>query len=272
LGSRPIEISYSMSAISQLKDKRILLTRAVPQAQSFANQLKERGAFPIIIPTIQISDPPDWGPFDKALAMLSEFHWLLFTSVNAVEKTAKRLKEADLKLSDYPLLKIAVVGSKTAEVVQKEGWKVSLLPKQYQAEGLLYELEKQGVSHKKIWFPRALRGRDILHEGLTRLGGTVVMTAAYENTVPIENESKLLSTLAHENLDWLVFTSPSTIANFFTLISNQIPLEDLPKIASIGAVTTKALLRYGIDPKVSANPQNVDGLLIGMERWELENR
>lgn len=261
-----------MSATSQLKDKRILLTRPNAQAKPFADQLKQRGAFPTIIPTIQISDPPSWTPFDQALSGLSEYNWLLFTSVNAVEKTSKRLKEFDLNILDYPKLKIAVVGSKTAEMVRKEGWPVNLLPKQYQAEGLLYELEKQGVSHKKIWFPRALRGRDILTEGLTRLGGTVTMTPVYENTVPIENESKLLSTLAHENLDWIVFTSPSTVANFFTLISNQVPLEDLPKIASIGAVSTKALLRCGIDPKVNANPQNVDGLLIGMERWELENR
>ena len=69
---------------------RVLITRSPRQASALADQLRALGADPILIPTIELADPTTFAPLDAALAHLDHFHWLLFTSANAVEAFTKR--------------------------------------------------------------------------------------------------------------------------------------------------------------------------------------
>jgi uroporphyrinogen-III synthase len=70
---------------------RVLITRAAHQSSALADQLRALGADPILIPTIELADPTTFAPLDAALAHLDHFHWLLFTSANAVEAFHHRL-------------------------------------------------------------------------------------------------------------------------------------------------------------------------------------
>ena len=70
---------------------RVLITRAAHQTSALADQLRALGADPILIPTIELADPTTFAPLDAALAHLEAFHWLIFTSANAVEAFHRRL-------------------------------------------------------------------------------------------------------------------------------------------------------------------------------------
>jgi uroporphyrinogen-III synthase len=70
---------------------RVLITRSPHQASALADQLRALGADPILIPTIELADPTTFAPLDQALTHLDTFHWLLFTSANAVEAFHRRL-------------------------------------------------------------------------------------------------------------------------------------------------------------------------------------
>ena len=70
---------------------RILVTRSPHQASELADALRALGADPILIPTIELTAPTTYAPLDEALAHLDHFHWLLFTSANAVEAFHRRL-------------------------------------------------------------------------------------------------------------------------------------------------------------------------------------
>src|ERR1700689_3647314 len=70
---------------------RVLITRSPHQASALADQLRALGADPILLPTIELADPTTFAPLDAALAQLDRFHWLLFTSANAVEAFHRRL-------------------------------------------------------------------------------------------------------------------------------------------------------------------------------------
>jgi len=70
---------------------RVLITRSPHQASALADQLRALGADPILIPTIELADPTTFAPLDAALAHLDHYHWLLFTSANAVEAFHRRL-------------------------------------------------------------------------------------------------------------------------------------------------------------------------------------
>ena len=88
---------------------RILITRSLHQASELADALRALGAEPILIPTIELADPTTFAPLDAALATLTlppqqgGFHWLLFTSANAVEAFAVRLQNSVI-LSEASLL------------------------------------------------------------------------------------------------------------------------------------------------------------------------
>src|SRR4051794_5647557 len=70
---------------------RILITRSPHQASELAERLRALGAEPILIPTIDIVAPTSFDVLDALIDHLDNFHWLVFTSANAVEKFYRRL-------------------------------------------------------------------------------------------------------------------------------------------------------------------------------------
>ncbi len=75
-----------------LLGKRILLTRPRHQASEMAARLEELGAVVSLLPAVEIREPADWTPVDRALADLSRYQWLVFTSVNGVDALIRRLR------------------------------------------------------------------------------------------------------------------------------------------------------------------------------------
>ena len=69
--------------------KRILVTRAREQAGGTAALLRELGADPWVVPTIDLRAPADPAPLALALADLRRgaYTWAAFTSANGVERT-----------------------------------------------------------------------------------------------------------------------------------------------------------------------------------------
>ncbi|MCP4749672.1 MAG: uroporphyrinogen-III synthase [Proteobacteria bacterium] len=254
--------------MNPLTGKRILITRDASQSGSLSEKLTDLGAEVISISTISIADPPKWCPFDEAARQLPKFDWILFSSVNAVIRTNGRLLELSLDLKSYPDLKIAAVGSQTAKVAEENGWRVDLIPARFQAEGLLQALLSIGVSENEIWLPRALKAREHLPDELRKAGANVMVTPVYQNTVPYENGDRLNQTLARGDIDWITFTSSSTAANFFKILGRDLSQEQLPKLASIGTLTTRTLNDLSLEPQFTADPQNLDGLCRGILKWE----
>ena len=79
-----------------VRPPRILVTRSPHQASVLADHLRALGAEPILIPTIELVDPTSFAPLDAALRNLDHFHWLLFTSANAVEAFHHRFEVLNL--------------------------------------------------------------------------------------------------------------------------------------------------------------------------------
>src|SRR5579884_2037246 len=72
--------------------KRILLTRPRHQADDLAQRLEQLGAVTCNLPVVEIRDPADWTPGDRAIAHLERYDWLVFTSVNGVDALLRRLR------------------------------------------------------------------------------------------------------------------------------------------------------------------------------------
>src|ERR1035437_6070503 len=112
-GPRPISCSLLESGTGEAKPmtplahRRILITRPPQQASELAGRLRALGATPISIPTIEIAPPASFAALDAALASLSSFDVVAFTSANAV--TAFQQRARLLGIVPQPR-RIAVVG------------------------------------------------------------------------------------------------------------------------------------------------------------------
>jgi len=250
--------------MTSLQGRKILITRDASQAGSLKEKLADLGGDVICVPTIAITEPPDWAPFDKASTRLPEFDWVVFSSVNAVSRTADRLSHLRIASDVLNSSRLAAVGNQTAVAAAAYGWQIEVVPDRFQAEDLLERLLKTDVSGKNIWIPRALEARPFLVDELRRARAEVLETPVYQNTIPYENRVRLRDVLLNGKIDWITFTSSSTVTNFLKILGDHVSLKQLPRLASIGRITTQTLEKYGLIPDFTADPQNLDGICQGL--------
>ena len=73
--------------------KKVLVTRATTQSKKFTKLLEEEGAQVIEFPTIDVVPVRTWSRIDKAIETLSNYNWLIFTSVNGVNFFFQRFRK-----------------------------------------------------------------------------------------------------------------------------------------------------------------------------------
>jgi uroporphyrinogen-III synthase len=242
-----------------LAHKRILITRSRHQSSDLATQLEALGATTILIPTIEIAPPSSYAGLDAALANLSTYDWLLFTSANAVEVFQKRLSQQPMPLS----LRIAAVGPATARAIEAIGLTVDLIPPQYVAESLAAALAPYAPSARMLLI-RAAEARNVLPEALTAAGATVTIAEAYRNQIPPGSIPALQRLFSDPALypDAITFTSASTARNLFALLGAAgLTLPAQVALASIGPITSQTLREQGHQPHVEASQATIPALV-----------
>lgn len=247
-----------------LAGRSVVVTRASAQAGSLSAPLERLGAEVVAVPVIEIVDPPQPERFEAAMRDLASYDWLIVTSANGADRTLAAAERAGMTLSGEGAPKIAVVGEATARRLEAAGVEPALVPESYRQEGVAAAFaalsEEPGG---RVLFARALEGRDLLADELRALGYEVDLVAAYA-TVPATAESATLERLAR-GVDVVTFTSPSTVHNFFAFLeANGADAADLmsrAEAASIGPVTTRALLARGIEPGIEPVTSTVPALV-----------
>jgi len=87
----------------------VLVTRPRHQAAEMVARLEELGAVVSLLPTVEIREPDDWTAVDGALADLSSYQWLVFTSVNGVDALIRRLRQTGRDLRALGSVRLAVI-------------------------------------------------------------------------------------------------------------------------------------------------------------------
>ncbi len=216
--------------------KRIVLTRAKPQAQEFSQLLAAYGAEPIEAPTIQIVPPASWRRIDQAVARLGEYHWLIFTSVNGVKPFMDRLHAAHKDSRALAQLRVCAIGPRTGEALAQYGVMPDLVPKEFQAEGLLAALEEEDLRGKKVLIPRAEVAREILPEQLRQRGAEVDVVAVYRTLAPAADLGRLTEEIEAGKVHAVTFTSSSTVRNFVEMVGGVDEARRLARKTTIGCI------------------------------------
>ena len=238
--------------------KKILNTRAMSQASKLTKKLENLGAEVIEFPTIKITSPTDnFLKLDAEIKNLRGYDWIIFTSVNGVEKFFERLKNFKLDARAIENSKVAAIGSATAERLEKFGIITDLVPKEFYAESLIESLKK--ISPKNILIIRAEVARDILPTELKKFGAEVKVIPAYKTVSAVENVEEMKNLLNEGAIDFVTFTSSSTVENFVKAMGAEILRKT--KTAAIGPITAQTLKNFGIDADIVAEKFTIDGLV-----------
>jgi uroporphyrinogen III methyltransferase/synthase len=232
--------------------QRIVVTRDRSQAMELAEPLEALGAEALLLPAIEIRDAHDSGPLDRAIAKLSSYDWVIFTSVNGVRHFIDRLDKSSTDLRCLRA-KLCAIGPATRAAMEALHLKVDKMPGEYVAESLLNSFAGEDLTGRRILLPRAAIARDLIPEELTRRGATVDVAEAYRTVMP--------DMAGHfpTDPDWVTFTSSSTVNNFIQAWGKE--AVQRVKIASIGPITSATLREHGLEASAEANPHTIDGLI-----------
>jgi uroporphyrinogen III methyltransferase / synthase len=234
----------------------VVVTRAREQASDFKGLLQQCGAHCIEFPTIAIEPPASWEPLDQAVRQLSSYQWVIFTSVNGVLHFMRRLQAAGLDVRELKGVRLAAIGPKTAEALERCGLRLDLVPGEYRAEAVLKGLGPSAVQGQRVLLPRAVEARDLLPDTLRQWGARVDVVPAYQTVLPGHQSAEVLEALRQGQVHCVTFTSSSTVSNFFRMFQQDDLLKALQgvAIACIGPVTAQTAEKYGL--KIDILPED----------------
>ena len=232
---------------------RVVITRSEHQADALTAAFAAAGFRAELLPLLEIVPPADPRPLERAATELALYDWLVFTSANAVE--------AFLPLTGGALparVRVAVVGSATAEALRGFEVEPFLEARQSDAEGLVADLAPYVGRRRRVLIPQASDARPTLADGLTAAGAEAVTIVAYDKRLPPDAPRRAAELFADEPLGWVTFTSPRIVRHFAGLFGSELLREDWERrrgtlrAASIGPVTSAELRRLGVEPAAEA--------------------
>jgi len=126
-----------------LEGWRVLVSRAREQAGSLSELLRAEGAEVLEIPFIEVRPPRSYKCMDDALRLITEYEWLILTSVNGVHALFERMEKLGIPKRRLLPLNIVAIGPATRAAIEKEGLPVAVMPKEYVAESVVQSLENK---------------------------------------------------------------------------------------------------------------------------------
>ena len=241
--------------------KGIVITRPEAQAEEFASLLHAQGARVINFPTIKIVPPVSYDGLDRAIAELSAYQWIIFTSANGVVFFLRRLKELGRDIRDLKDIRICTIGPATAAQLEHLGIRVDLVPDEFISEGVVKAFEKINLRRSRILLPRAETARDVIPEGLAKLGTKVDVVTAYRTVNSGKDKAELEKLMKEGKVDVITFTSPSTVHNFMEIMGRDYVTPKGVRIACIGPVTAAAVKKAGLPADIIQERYTIPGLV-----------
>jgi len=236
---------------------KVLITRPRSQADEFAVKLRAAGFEPVYFPVIEIREVENNIELDNAIKNIQKYTWVVFTSANAVDVVLKMYSQ----FLDGSGVKVAAIGSKTAQALRHWNIEPDFIPAEYISEAILSGLGD--VTHKWILLPRAKIARPELPAAIVKADGVAHEIVVYQ-TLPAEIDVEGLNALK-SGVDVVTFTSESSVDNFVAIVLRHhldpLSLPNNPLFACIGPVTERAARDAGFKNLAVAKEYTTEGLI-----------
>ncbi len=246
-----------------LLGKGVVVTRAREQASGLVRTLGDLGAKVYEFPTITVQPLADYNEVDEQVKALAQWDWCVFTSVNGVKKFWERMDKLGFDARIFASVEVAAIGPATADALRDRGINPDFVPEKYVAEHVVAGLLERGVKGKKVLIPRAKVAREVLPQELEKAGAEVKILPVYETKLTQESSTEIVEAMEKGKLDYVTFTSSSTVDNFFDLVKPDVfkQYANKVKMACIGPITAKTLAGYGFEPDVQPEDYTIPALV-----------
>ena len=243
-----------------LLGKRIVVTRSLAEAASFADRLERLGAEAIVAPAIELVPPESIAALDRALDEIAGFDWIVFTSAHGVEVLFARLAERNGDIRDLHRAKLAAIGPATARALTCRGLRVEIVPAEFRAESLAEALSPR-VAGARVLLPRAEGARDVLPRALIAAGAEVCDVATYRARTPERLPENLAERLERGEIDAVTFTSSSTVRHFCELLGpGAADVLRQTRVACIGPITAETARSLALTVAIEAPQFTIQAL------------
>jgi len=241
--------------------KRVLVTRAQAQAQSLSNLLREHGAIPVVMSTIDIREPSSTGDLDRAISSLNDYQWIVFTSTNGVGAFMGRLFALGKDARSLHGLRTGAIGEATSAALTERGIRADYVPHEFTSAGFLAGLEGQDVAGRCFLLPRSDLATRQLPDGLTRLGAKVHEVEVYRTVPSTTGVTRARRMLTEGQIDVITLTSSSTARNLVSLLDDGLQTLRNSVVACIGPVTATSAAEAGLKVDIVATEHTIPGLV-----------
>jgi len=246
-----------------LYGRRVLVTRPAHQSGEFVQRLIELGAAPVVMPTVEIREPADWGPVDAALRELRRYHWLVFTSANGVDAFLGRLRTLGFDLRALGPLQLAAIGPKTAAALRRHDLEPDLVPARFQSEDLAEALKQVIGAGQRVLLARADRGRELLREQLAD-HCWVEQIAVYSQVDAPALDEAVLEQLRRGDIEFVTLTSANIARSLLARLDDTCLAsirEGRLKLVTISPVTSAEVTARQLPVAAEAKTATMEGVL-----------
>ncbi len=247
--------------------KKVLITRAAPQAGALARSLEQRGAQVVEVPVIACR--PLWSRrIRSALESLGGWDWVLFTSPNGVDAFFQGLERLGRDARALAGARVGAVGPGTSESLKRFGVVADLMAQPFTTEGLYLALKRAGAIRAKSFLAvRSKLATDELARRLTRAGARRVTILPIYTTVQGSSAARARAEIERDGIDLVTFTSASTVENFNRILPRAVRsrLSRRARFVSIGPVTSRAMRRLGLRVWRQARVSSLAGMVSALE-------
>ena len=230
--------------------KKIMATGTKQLTNHIAEAVSKYGAEPVSFSLIETKKR------EIKVPDFSAYQWIVFTSANGVRYFFEFLKEENIDLRTIMNMKFAVIGSGTKRELWNHGFSCDYMPESFESQFLAKGLSEVMETGEKAILFRAKKASKELTKGLDQCGIEYEDVALYETIVEERKKEELLRQLSQ--IDYITFGSSSAVHAFFDMTKEY--EGTLPKIISIGPITTRTLEQRGYAVAQTAKVYTVEGM------------
>jgi len=248
--------------------KRVLVTRARHQASAMSRLLFERGAQPVEMPVIDIKSLSDTYELDQAIRSVSNYQWIVFTSVNGVVAFFNRLHALKFDTRWLKGVKIGAMGPSTAGALRENGLYPEYVPEIYTSQGFIDGLRSnRDIKGCNFLLPRTdIAPKDLVYE-LEKMEAKVHEIIAYRTVPASGNNSPGKQMLVSGEIDIITFASSSTVNNLVAVMGEEWRTINKAVIACIGPQTAATAEKAGLRVDIEASEHTIPGLVEAVEAY-----
>lgn len=242
--------------------KHIIVTRARAQASSLVDCLESLGADVLEAPAIRTVAKPLTEAMQNTLQQVSDYHTVTFTSAQGVEFFFKALTSLHMDARVLAGKQLCAIGSATAAALTKHGLLADIVPSDYRAESLVMALAGRIQAGDKMLLIQPVIARSVIPTELEKADVQTDILRLYETVQDGRGADDLRNALEEGSVDYITFTSSSTVTNTLELLGNEaVQLLKKATVACIGPITAATCYELGVSADIISETFTIDAMV-----------